>query len=103
MDWVLSYGVQELHFIVMFHDEKETLSALSTINCILHVLLRYLHLTNFFWMFVEGLYLFLQVQASLSVVIFKQQHCVSIGWGVPILLTLLWTLLVYCEQQSEVV
>ena len=27
---------------------------LSTLNCILHVLLRYFHLTNFFWMFVEG-------------------------------------------------
>ena len=38
----------------MFHDDKETLSALSTVNCILHVLLRYFHLTNFFWMFVEG-------------------------------------------------
>ena len=42
------------HFMVMFRDEADPLSALSTINCILHVLLRYFHLTNFFWMFVEG-------------------------------------------------
>jgi len=103
MDWVLSYGVQELHFIVMFHDDKETLSALSTVNCILHVLLRYFHLTNFFWMFVEGLYLFLQVQASFSAGSLKLRHCACIGWGVPLLLTLLWTLLVYCQAQSQVV
>ena len=42
------------HFMVMFHDREDPLTTLSTINCILHVLLRYFHLTNFFWMFVEG-------------------------------------------------
>merc|ERR1719483_243131 len=101
LDWVLSYGVQ--HFMVMFHDRDDTLSTLSTINCILHVLLRYFHLTNFFWMFVEGLYLFLQVQASFSVGSLKLRHCACIGWGVPLLLTLLWTLLVYCQAQTQVV
>ena len=40
--------------MVMFHDRRGTLTTLSNINCILHVLLRYFHLTNFFWMFVEG-------------------------------------------------
>ena len=83
------------HFMVMFHDRDDTLSTLSTINCILHVLLRYFHLTNFFWMFVEGtsstlalsnlnwtgLYLFLQVQASFSVGSLKLRHCAFIGWG----------------------
>ena len=84
------------HFMVMFHDREDPLTTLSTINCILHVLLRYFHLTNFFWMFVEGmlaststsstltcqgLYLFLQVQASFSVGSLKLRHCVCIGWG----------------------
>ena len=44
------------HFMITFQDDHETLTNLSTINCILTVLLRYFHLTNFFWMFVEGLF-----------------------------------------------
>ena len=83
--------------MVMFHDRRGTLTTLSNINCILHVLLRYFHLTNFFWMFVEGkpklfqnylqkyllpgLYLFLQVAASLSAGRLKLRHAVCIGWG----------------------
>ena len=78
-DIILLFTFQ--HFMVMFHDREDPLSTLSIINCILHVLLRYFHLTNFFWMFVEGLYLFLQVQASFSVASLKLRHCVSIGWG----------------------
>ena len=92
----LTYDFIFQHFMVMFHDRKGTLTNISTINCILHVLLRYFHLTNFFWMFVEGLpkcnlltltlpgaglYLFLQVQASLSVGHLKLRHSVCIGWG----------------------
>ena len=83
----------------MFDDDAEPRASISTLNCILTVLLRYAALTNFFWMFVEGfilfadnndhfphrsilgLYLFLQVQASFSVGRLKLRHCVSIGWG----------------------
>ena len=81
----------------MFHEDADTRASISTLNCILTVLLRYAALTNFFWMFVEGLfadnidhfphqsilglYLFLQVQASFSVGRLKLRHCVSIGWG----------------------
>ena len=35
-------------------EEENIRNWLSTLHCILHVLLRYFHLTNFFWMFVEG-------------------------------------------------
>merc|ERR1719270_531796 len=88
--------------MILYATDPVILGNLSTVNCILVVLLRYFHLTNFFWMFVEGLYLFLQVQASFSVARLKLRHCVSIGWGVPLLLTLLWTLLIYCQTQSDV-
>ena len=73
---------------------------------------------------ILGLYLFLQVQASFSVGRLKLRHCVSIGWGnykisatvdtghrmhskyslppgAPLLLTLLWTLLIYCQAQTD--
>merc|ERR1711874_434175 len=40
----------------------------SVINvlCATQIVLNYFHLTTFFWMFLEGLYLFLQVQLPLS-------------------------------------
>jgi len=85
----------------MFDEDASPRASISTLNCILTVLLRYAALTNFFWMFVEGLYLFLQVQASFSVGRLKLRHCVSIGWGAPLLLTLLWTLLIYCQAQTD--
>jgi len=95
--WLLVYRITDY----MFDDDAEPRASISTLNCILTVLLRYAALTNFFWMFVEGLYLFLQVQASFSVGRLKLRHCVSIGWGAPLLLTLLWTLLIYCQAQTD--
>ena len=50
LDWLLIYAVQ--HLLITWH--PDITSILSTINCILNVLLRYFVLTNFFWMFVEG-------------------------------------------------
>ena len=69
-----------------------------------HVFLRYFHLSTFFWMFLEGkyifniyfvgpitniikyispsgLYLFLQVQMPLTLANFKYLYCILIGWG----------------------
>ena len=42
------------HFMILYATDPVILGNLSTVNCILVVLLRYFHLTNFFWMFVEG-------------------------------------------------
>ena len=66
--------------------------------CICHVLLRYFHLTTFFWMFLEGkktnsilcrvavfiylgFYLLLQVQLPLSLATFRLCHFLLFGWG----------------------
>ena len=51
LDWVLIYAVEH----------PDNTEILSTLNCILHVLLRYFHLTNFFWMFVEGVKVYVDV------------------------------------------
>lgn len=99
LDWIIIYAVQ--HFLIEYHKDADV-RTISTINCILHVLLRYFQLTNFFWMFVEGLFLFLQVQASFSVGRLKLRHCASVGWGAPLVLTLIWTLLIYCQSQTQV-
>jgi len=100
LTWILSWIILKLVLVPSSSGEGMN-AALSTIYCILSILLRYFQLSIFFWMFVEGLYLFLQVQASFSFGNLKLRHCVSIGWGSPLLLALLWTLLVYCQSASS--
>lgn len=57
---------------------------------VLHVLLHYFMVSNYFWMFCEGLYLH-----TLLVVTFVPEHSLMkwfhmIGWGVPALFTLIY-------------
>jgi len=61
--------------------------------CASQVVLRYFHLTTFFWMFLEGLYLFLQVQLPLSLATVKHLHFLVIGWGCPLTMMTIWVLL----------
>lgn len=69
--------------------------SLLKMSCVTFVLVRYFYLTTFFWMFVEGLYLFLQVKFPLNVDVVKLRHYLLIGWVLPFNVVLLWSLLVY--------
>lgn len=42
---------------------------------------RYLLATNFFWMFVEGLYLYLLVVKTFSIDMIRTAYYFLIGWG----------------------
>ncbi|XP_043489596.1 diuretic hormone receptor [Polistes fuscatus] len=53
-------------------------------------LLHYFQLTNFFWMFVEGLYLYLLVVRTFTGDNIKLRMCLVIGWGVPIFIIAIW-------------
>ncbi|XP_034941894.1 diuretic hormone receptor isoform X2 [Chelonus insularis] len=53
-------------------------------------LLHYFHLTNFFWMFVEGLYLYLLVVKTFTGDNIKLRLCLFIGWGIPGLVIAIW-------------
>nr|XP_050849101.1 diuretic hormone receptor-like isoform X1 [Vespula vulgaris] len=53
-------------------------------------LLHYFQLTNFFWMFVEGLYLYLLVVRTFTGDNIQLKMCLVIGWGVPILIIAIW-------------
>ncbi|KAJ8681345.1 hypothetical protein QAD02_017132 [Eretmocerus hayati] len=58
--------------------------------CIIsYTLLQYFNLTNFFWMFVEGLYLYLLVVKTFSSNI-KLRTCLFIGWGIPMIAVIAW-------------
>ncbi|KAK6166197.1 hypothetical protein SNE40_022952 [Patella caerulea] len=50
----------------------------------------YLHGTNFFWMFVEGLYLFTIIVWAYSADKIRIGYYVIIGWGIPIISAIIW-------------
>ncbi|GJQ71319.1 putative Secretin family 7 transmembrane receptor [Trypoxylus dichotomus] len=54
------------------------------------ILLHYFHLTTFFWMFVEGLYLYILVVKTLTRENFKLRVYACIGWGMPSLFIVVW-------------
>lgn len=95
ISWISTAFVQSL-----IHSD-DNLNAIN-IWCISQVILRYFHLTTFFWMFLEGLYLLLQVQLPLSLAVFNHLHCLLIGWGVPFGIMMLWIFLrIFYDNQAE--
>lgn len=58
--------------------------------CALYIVLTYLMGTNFFWMFVEGLYLYILVVKTFSVEMVRIYVYAFIGWGLPALITAVW-------------
>ena len=64
-------------------------------QCLLFISLTYLIGTNFFWRFVEGLYLNLLVVQTFQVERLQLPHYAFIGWGVPALLLAVWLPLKY--------
>lgn len=65
----------------------------TSIICLLHVLTSFFHITKFYWMFIEGFYLFLQVQFPLSLASIKYKHFLIFGWGAPLISKVVWIIL----------
>ncbi|GFY77826.1 diuretic hormone receptor [Trichonephila inaurata madagascariensis] len=62
----------------------------NRIACFLTIFLTYLMGTNFFWMFVEGLYLFILVVKTFTVDNIKMYVYALIGWVSPALVVAIW-------------
>ncbi|XP_042909138.1 diuretic hormone receptor-like isoform X1 [Parasteatoda tepidariorum] len=62
----------------------------SRIACFLTIFLTYLMGTNFFWMFVEGLYLFILVVKTFSVDNVKIYIYSLVGWVIPAIIVAIW-------------
>ncbi|XP_059165535.1 corticotropin-releasing factor receptor 2-like [Physella acuta] len=60
---------------------------------ILVVVMHYFHTSLFFWMFVEGLYLFTIILWAFSAQKLRLWHYLLIGWGVPLIIMVVWTVL----------
>ncbi|XP_014253744.1 diuretic hormone receptor-like isoform X2 [Cimex lectularius] len=70
--WILNFALQIL--------------VPSDFICVVFVLLlKYFILTNYFWMFVEGLYLYMLVVATFTRENIKLRVYLGIGWGIPFL------------------
>ncbi|XP_065089233.1 diuretic hormone receptor [Ochlerotatus camptorhynchus] len=65
----------------------------GTTSCVIFVtLLHYFTLTNFFWMLVEGLYLYMLVVETFSGDNLRFKLYAAIGWGGPGLFVTLWVI-----------
>ncbi|CAH1397259.1 unnamed protein product [Nezara viridula] len=63
----------------------------DSISClVLFTLLHYFLLTNFFWMFVEGLYLYMLVVETFTRENIGLRAYLAIGWGSPIPVIIVW-------------
>ncbi|XP_042150281.1 diuretic hormone receptor [Ixodes scapularis] len=58
--------------------------------CFLYIVLTYLMGTNFFWMFVEGLYLYILVVKTFSIELVRFHVYAFIGWGLPAVVVAVW-------------
>ncbi|XP_046654155.1 diuretic hormone receptor-like isoform X3 [Daphnia pulicaria] len=59
-------------------------------SCIIVIFLHYFHLTNFFWMFVEGFYLYMLVVETFSADKIRLRIYAFIGWGIPLPVVIVW-------------
>nr|QRN45475.1 diuretic hormone receptor CRF-DH isoform X3 [Carausius morosus] len=59
---------------------------------VLTIMLHYFLLTTYFWMFVEGLYLYMLVVETFSGDNIKLRVYIFLGWGAPLIIVMLWSL-----------
>ncbi|GFY76686.1 diuretic hormone receptor [Trichonephila inaurata madagascariensis] len=74
----------------------------SKLTCVLVIFLTYLMVTNFFWMFVEGLYLYILAVKTFSIEVVRIQVYALIGWGIPAMIVISWaSVKAYLEPLSK--
>eukprot|EP00090_Calanus_glacialis_P008808 TRINITY_DN17144_c0_g1_i1.p1 TRINITY_DN17144_c0_g1~~TRINITY_DN17144_c0_g1_i1.p1 ORF type:complete len:483 (-),score=95.59 TRINITY_DN17144_c0_g1_i1:231-1679(-) len=92
----IAFGLADLAWILQLICQniiEKNMVDIVTLYCVSWVATRLFHLTSFFWMFIEGLYLFLQVQFPLSLTAIRYKHFTIFGWGTPLLNMAAWVLL----------
>ncbi|XP_049959058.1 diuretic hormone receptor-like isoform X2 [Schistocerca serialis cubense] len=62
----------------------------SSVCVVLVLLFHYFQMTNFFWMFVEGLYLYMLVVQTFTGKLMQMRAYILIGWGVPLVIITAW-------------
>lgn len=79
--WILNLALQN------WSDEAQQ----DQTSCmILVICMHYFYLTNFFWMLVEGLYLYMLVVETFTAENIKLKVYTTIGWGAPAVFITIW-------------
>ncbi|XP_076330071.1 diuretic hormone receptor-like [Tachypleus tridentatus] len=89
---IITYILLDLTWVItaILQLQPNPTTAGTKAACILTISLTYLMGTNFFWMFVEGLYLYVLVVKTFSVELRKVNVYALIGWGLPGIVVLIW-------------
>ncbi|EEC09757.1 hypothetical protein IscW_ISCW007036, partial [Ixodes scapularis] len=78
---MVTYLLISITWIITASLQSQQWPSFQTAACFLYIVLTYLMGTNFFWMFVEGLYLYILVVKTFSVDAVRMHVYVFIGWG----------------------
>nr|AEK82133.1 diuretic hormone receptor [Spodoptera frugiperda] len=81
--WILNLALQN------WSDEAQQDQTSCTI---LVICMHYFYLTNFFWMLVEGLYLYMLVVETFTAENIKLKVYTTIGWGAPAVFLTIWVI-----------
>ncbi|XP_053211117.1 diuretic hormone receptor-like [Panonychus citri] len=102
---MLSYMFHALTWIATATLQDNSLVAAYKISfhgvCFLYILLTYFTATSFFWMFLEGLYLYILVVRTFSIERINVILFSLIGWGFPAILVTLWSPIKYLYPNQE--
>ncbi|KAG8196946.1 hypothetical protein JTE90_009005 [Oedothorax gibbosus] len=89
---LVTYLFIDLTWIITTSLQTSNSSQANQTGCFLVILLTYLMCTNFFWMFVEGLYLYILVVMTFNVETVKLLQYAAIGWGAPAVFIIPWAI-----------
>ncbi|XP_030749956.1 diuretic hormone receptor-like [Sitophilus oryzae] len=92
MNLMWSYLLTYTMWIIMLIELNYFKEHMAVMCVYLVTLLHYFHITTFFWMFVEGLYLYILVVRTLTRESFKLRVYLGIGWGTPLLFIIIWVI-----------
>ncbi|KAK8784241.1 hypothetical protein V5799_009394 [Amblyomma americanum] len=87
---MVTYFLISITWIITATLQSVPLPNFQRAACGLYIVLTYLMGTNFFWMFVEGLYLYILVVKTFSVEVVRIHVYAFIGWGLPAIITAVW-------------
>ncbi|XP_055608279.1 diuretic hormone receptor-like [Uranotaenia lowii] len=89
----VTYIMSDLFWILILTMQLSASSSGNMASCVIFVtLLHYFTLTNFFWMLVEGLYLYMLVVETFSGDNLRFNMYAAIGWGGPVIFVVLWAI-----------
>ncbi|XP_035206838.1 diuretic hormone receptor-like, partial [Stegodyphus dumicola] len=77
---MITYLLIDITWILTATLQSNPQPTAAKVSCFLVILLTYLMATNFFWMFVEGLYLYMLVVKTFSIDKIQFRTYVAIGW-----------------------